>query len=60
VEAAFAERICQRLGGVAISALDRSTFTPLLREMEEMIWGKKRKAAASGGGDEQQAGFSPN
>jgi GTP-binding protein HflX len=41
VEAAFAERICQRLGGVAISALHTDTFAPLLAEMEEMIWGKK-------------------
>jgi GTP-binding protein HflX len=59
VEAAFAVRICQRLGGVAISALDRSTFSSLLHEMEEMIWVKPQKAAVSGG-DEQQAHLSPN
>jgi GTP-binding protein HflX len=44
VEPAFAQRICQRLGGKAISALDRSTFAPLLTEMEELIWGKRRSA----------------
>jgi GTP-binding protein HflX len=47
VEPAFARRICQRLGGVAISALDRGTFSPLLSEIEEILWGKKPKAAAS-------------
>jgi GTP-binding protein HflX len=44
VEPAFAWRICQRLGGVAISALDRSTFSPLLTEIEELIWGKTKEA----------------
>jgi GTP-binding protein HflX len=41
VEAAFAERICRRFGGIAISALDTGTFAPLLHEIEEMIWGKR-------------------
>jgi GTP-binding protein HflX len=58
VEPAFAQRICRRLGGVAISALDRNTFSPLLMEMEELIWGKKRKAAASSR-DGQQEMVSP-
>ena len=44
VESAFAERICRRLRGVAISALDTRTFSPLLQEIEEMIWGKKEGA----------------
>jgi GTP-binding protein HflX len=47
VEPAFAERICRRFGGVAISALDRSTFTPLLHEIEEMLWGKRVVSVAS-------------
>lgn len=38
VEPAFAERISQRLGGVAISALDRRTFPPLLKEIESRLW----------------------
>jgi GTP-binding protein HflX len=59
VEPAFADRICQRLGGVAISALDRGTFSPLLTEMEELIWGKKREVAVSES-DGQQAGVSSN
>ena len=42
VEAAFAERICQRVGGIAISALDTGTFAPLLHEIEETLWGKGR------------------
>ena len=46
VEPAFARLICRRFGGVAISALDRSTFSPLLTEIEELIWGKKREAEA--------------
>jgi len=44
VEPAFARLICRRLGGVAISALDRSTFSPLLNEIEELIWGKRGSA----------------
>jgi GTP-binding protein HflX len=44
VEAAFAARICQRFGGITISALDTSTFSPLLHEIEEMIWGKGEEA----------------
>jgi GTP-binding protein HflX len=44
VESAFAERICRRFGGIAISALDTGTFSPLLHEIEEMIWGKKEAA----------------
>jgi GTP-binding protein HflX len=40
VESAFAGRICQRLGGIAISALDTGTFSPLLHEIEEILWGK--------------------
>jgi GTP-binding protein HflX len=59
VELAFAERICQRLGGLAISALDRGTFSPLLTEMEELIWGKKREVVMSES-DEHQAGVSSN
>jgi 50S ribosomal subunit-associated GTPase HflX len=42
VEAAFAKRICQRFGGIAISALDTGTFSPLLHEIEEILWGKKK------------------
>jgi 50S ribosomal subunit-associated GTPase HflX len=58
VEPAFAERICRRFGGVAISALDRSTFSPLLTEIEELIWGKKGAAAASAGdGQERHQGL---
>jgi GTP-binding protein HflX len=41
VEAAFAERIRQRFGGVVISALDTGTFSPLLHEIEEILWGKQ-------------------
>jgi GTP-binding protein HflX len=41
VEPAFAERICQRFGGIAISALDTGTFSPLLHEIEEILWGKR-------------------
>jgi len=44
VEPAFAERICRRFGGIAISALDTKTFSPLLHEIEEMIWGKREGA----------------
>jgi GTP-binding protein HflX len=47
VEPAFAWRICQRFGGVAISALDRSTFAALLTEIEELIWGKQGTAEAA-------------
>jgi GTP-binding protein HflX len=47
VEPAFALRICRRFGGVAISALDRSTFSPLLTEIEELIWGKKGVSVAA-------------
>jgi GTP-binding protein HflX len=42
VEAAFAERICQRFEGIAISALDTDTFSPLLHEIEEILWGKRK------------------
>jgi GTP-binding protein HflX len=49
VEAAVAARICQRLGGIAISALDRQTFSLLLNEIEEILWGKKGAATASAG-----------
>jgi GTP-binding protein HflX len=44
VEAAFAERIRQRFGGIAISALDTGTFSPLLHEIEEILWGKREGA----------------
>jgi GTPase len=44
VESAFAARICRRFGGIAISALDTGTFSPLLHEIEEMIWGKREGA----------------
>lgn len=44
VEPAVAQRICQRLNGIAISALDRKTFSPLLEEIEEILWGKERLA----------------
>jgi GTP-binding protein HflX len=47
VEPTFAERIRRRLGGVAICALDTGTFSPLLHEVEEMIWGKGEAAHAS-------------
>jgi GTP-binding protein HflX len=47
VEPAFAERICRRFGGVAISALDTGTFAPLLTEIEELIWGRKAEAQAA-------------
>ena len=33
-----AEAVCRRYGGVAISALDRSTFGPLLAAMEARLW----------------------
>ncbi|MCJ7545802.1 MAG: GTPase HflX [Deltaproteobacteria bacterium] len=46
VEPAFARLICRRFGGVAISALDRSTFSPLLTEIEELIWGRRGEAEA--------------
>jgi GTP-binding protein HflX len=42
VESAFAERICRRFEGIAISALDTGTFEPLLHEIEEILWGKKK------------------
>jgi len=42
VEPGVAERICRRFGGIAISALDTVTFAPLLTEIEETLWGKKR------------------
>ena len=45
VEAAFAERIRQRFGGIVISALDTATFTPLLHEIEEILWGKRERGA---------------
>ena len=41
VETAFAKRICRRFGGIAISALDTGTFSPLLHEIEEILWGKR-------------------
>jgi GTP-binding protein HflX len=44
VDPAFAERICRRFGGIAISALDTRTFSPLLHEIEAMIWGKREGA----------------
>jgi GTP-binding protein HflX len=44
VESAFAERICRRFGGIAISALDTGTFSPLLHEIEETLWGKREGA----------------
>ncbi len=47
VEPAFAERICRRFGGKAISALDTGTFAPLLTEIEELIWGKTGDAEAA-------------
>jgi GTP-binding protein HflX len=44
VEASFAERIRQRFGGIAISALDAGTFSLLLHEIEEILWGKRERA----------------
>jgi GTP-binding protein HflX len=46
VESGVAERICRRFGGIAISALDTGTFAPLLNEIEETLWGKKRISVA--------------
>lgn len=54
VEPAFAERICRRLGGVAISALDTGTFAPLLGEIEELIWGTARSMKGALHGREDQ------
>ena len=47
LDAVVVERICQRLGGVAISALDTGTFAPLLTAIEELIWGRPEAAAFS-------------
>jgi GTP-binding protein HflX len=42
VDPALVPRICRRLGGMAISALDSATFAPLLAAIEERLWGKSR------------------
>jgi GTP-binding protein HflX len=44
LDAVVAQRICQRLGGIAISALDTGTFAPLLAEIERLIWGRPEAA----------------
>jgi len=49
----FAEKVCQRFGGVSICALDRETFFALLQKIEDILWGKKEgvKGVFNGGND---------
>ncbi len=56
VDPPVAETICQRFGGISISALDTSTFFPLLHAIEETIWGRgKAVQGTSLDGDERRA-----
>jgi GTP-binding protein HflX len=57
VDPAVCARICGRLGGVAISALDQGTFAPLLTTIEDRLWGKTR--AGEGAIEQALAGSLP-